>query len=120
MQNRKGTLIIMALANDTTKTLKEIFDMYSDDNGGFSITQIPIRHICDSGYPVSRSQAKRLYFGFDKFKTVILDFKDVDEIGQGFADELFRVYQNKHPHIDLRCINTNESIDRMIRRVTAN
>lgn len=118
MQDRKGTLIIMALANDTPRTLKEIFDMYSDDDGGFSITQIPIKHICDSGYPVSRSQAKRLYFGFDKFKTVILDFKDVEEIGQGFADELFRVYQANHPDTELRCINTNETIDRMIHRAT--
>lgn len=120
MRGMKGTLIIMALANDTTRTLKEIFDMYSDDNGGFTITQIPIKHICDSGYPVSRSQAKRLYFGFDKFKTVILDFKDVEEIGQGFADELFRVYQNNHPEIELRCVNTNEAVERMIRRTTMN
>ena len=118
MQDIKGTLIIMALANDTTRTLKEIFDMYSDDDGGFTITQIPIKHICDSGYPVSRSQAKRLYFGFDKFKTVILDFKDVEEIGQGFADELFRVYPANHPDIELRCINTNETINRMIHRAT--
>ncbi|MGN0377301.1 MAG: STAS-like domain-containing protein [Suilimivivens sp.] len=120
MKNKKGTQIIMALSNDTTRTLKEVFDMYADVDGGFTITQIPIKHICDSGYPVSRSQAKRLYFGFDNFKTVILDFKDVADIGQGFAHELFNVFHKKHPDIELRCINTNENIDRMIYRVTQN
>lgn len=117
-RDKKGTLIILALANSTDRSLKEVFDTYSDVNGGFTITKIPIKRICDSGYPVSRSQAKRLYFGFDKFKKVILDFSGVDEIGQAFAHELFNVFKKNNPEIEIECINENEEIKRMIARVT--
>lgn len=117
-KNQSGTLIVLALANNTDRSLKEVFDMYSSVDGGFTITMIPIKRICDSGYPVSRSQAKRLYFGFDKFEKVILDFNGVDEIGQGFAHELFNVFRNKHPEIEIECINENEEIKKMITRVT--
>lgn len=116
-KNTKGTLIVMALTNETNRTLKEVFDMYSGVDSGFTVTSIPMKRICDSGYPVSRSQAKRLYFGFDKFEKVILDFKGVDEIGQGFAHELFHVFQNKHPEIEIECINTNDEINKMIAHV---
>lgn len=116
-KNKKGTLIVMVLTNETNRSLKEVFDMYSDVDGGFTVTKIPMKKICDSGYPVSRSQARRLYFGFDKFEKVILDFNGVDEIGQGFAHELFNVFQNKHPKIELECINTNDEINKMISHV---
>ena len=116
-KDRDGTLVIMSVFNETNKSLKEGFDMYSSVDGGFTITNIPMKMICDSGYPVSRSQAKRLYFGFDKFKKVILDFTDVDEIGQGFAHELFNVFARKHPEIKLECINTNDAVDKMINHV---
>lgn len=116
-KDKPGTLIIMGLVNESNRSLKEVFDMYSSVDGGFTITNIPMKRICDSGYPVSRSQAKRLYFGFDKFEKVILDFKDVDEIGQAFAHELFNVFAKKHPEIELECINANEDINKMINRV---
>lgn len=116
-KDRKGTVVVMSIVNDADRTLKEVFDMYSSVDGGFTITNIPMKMICDSGYPVSRSQAKRLYFGFDKFEKVILDFNGVDEIGQGFAHELFSVFGKRHPEIELQCINTNEAIEKMIRRV---
>lgn len=113
----KGTLIVMALTNEAKRTLKEVFDMYSSVDGGFTVTSIPMNRICDSGYPVSRSQAKRLYFGFDKFERIILDFQGVDEIGQGFAHELFNVFQKKHPEIKMECINVNDEVQKMISRV---
>lgn len=115
-KDKPGTLIIMGLVNESNRLLKEVFDMYASVDGGFTITNIPMKRICDSGYPVSRSQAKRLYFGFDKFKKVILDFTDVDEIGQAFAHELFNVFAKRHPEVTLECVNTNEDIDRMITR----
>ena len=34
---------------------------------------------------------------FRDFSEVILDFTDVPEIGQPFADEIFRVFKNAHP-----------------------
>jgi len=40
---------------------------------------------------VSRSQAKRLLMGLEKFNTIILDFKGVVSVGQAFVDQVFRV-----------------------------
>lgn len=114
--NQPGTLVMLALSNNSNHQIKEVFDMYSNDNGGFTITRIPIKNVCDTGYPVSRSQAKRLYFGFEKFERVILDFSDVSDIGQAFAHELFYVFARKHPEVDLQFENANESIQKMIYR----
>ncbi len=113
----KGTRIVMALSNFSNQSIKEVFDEYASVDGGFTVSKIPMKKVCDSGYPVSRSQAKRLYFGFEKFKTIILDFKDVDDIGQGFAHELFVVFKRKNPNVELKCVNENENVSRMIAHV---
>jgi hypothetical protein len=48
---------------------------------------------------------------------VILDFDSVPMIGQAFADEVFRVFKNKYPHISIIPINMNDAVEFMIRRV---
>jgi hypothetical protein len=50
---------------------------------------------------VSRSEAKRLLRGLDRFREVVLDFRSVDLVGQGFADEVFRVWATRHPEVAL-------------------
>jgi hypothetical protein len=65
---------------------------------------------------ISRSQAKRLLTRFDRFKEIVLDFQNVDSIGQAFADEIFRVFKNEHPNINLHPVNANEEVMRMIVR----
>ncbi|MHB9338862.1 STAS-like domain-containing protein [Fusobacterium pseudoperiodonticum] len=67
---------------------------------------------------VSRSLARRILSNIDKFKVVFLDFANIETIGQGFADEIFRVFKNKHPEISVIPLNTNEEIDFMIKRAT--
>ena len=111
-----GTTIIMRLSNTSNKTNKEIMDTYSDTDGGFIRTRIPIKNIYPT-YPVSRSQAKRLSHRFESFKEVELDFKGVSEIGQGFAHELFVVYAKKHPEIALIPFNANLDVQKMIHHV---
>ncbi|RKZ32101.1 histidine kinase, partial [bacterium] len=49
--------------------------------------------------------AKRLLNNLDKFKEIILDFEGVNSIGQGFVDEIFRVFANSHPEIEIRIEN---------------
>ena len=111
-----GTAIIMMLSNFTKKTSKEIFDKYADVEGGFKRTRIPLKNIYET-YPVSRSQAKRLSHRLESFEEVELDFYGVDEIGQGFAHELFVKYARLHPEIKLIPVHTNKTIDNMIRHV---
>ena len=65
---------------------------------------------------VSRSQAKRLLARIDRFKIVIFDFEGIDQIGQAFADEVFRVFNNRHPDIQLYFIKTQPDVENMIVR----
>lgn len=53
------------------------------------------------------------------FKTVIFDFAGVEFIGQAFADEIFRVFAQKHPEIQLLTMKINSKVRRMIERAKA-
>ena len=52
----------------------------------------------------------------EKFRIIFLDFTEVNTVGQAFADEIFRVYKNKKPDIQIIPININAEIDFMIKR----
>jgi anti-sigma regulatory factor (Ser/Thr protein kinase) len=112
-----GTAVLMGLNNHTARTLNKIFNEYTSGEIGFTKTVVPVR-LAQYGNDklVSRSQAKRLLDRVDRFKTVLIDFKEVSSIGQAFADEIFRVFRNSHPGIDLYAINTNSGIQDMITR----
>jgi anti-anti-sigma regulatory factor len=56
-------------------------------------------------------------YRLEKFKEVYLDFRDVTDIGQAFADEIFRVFKNDHPNILLIPVNLRPEVARMIQRV---
>lgn len=111
-----GTMIYMKLSNRSKKDIKDIFDQYADVDDGFTKTTIPLRNIYSS-YPVSRSQAKRLYNRLTSFKEVEFDFSDISNIGQGFAHELFVVFHRKHPEVEILVSNANASVQRMINHV---
>jgi anti-sigma regulatory factor (Ser/Thr protein kinase) len=117
-KNSKGTLISMKLRNDTTRTCKEVYDRFvSLDNEPFTRIVIPLRLALESDESlVSRSQAKQLLERTDHFKTVILNFAEVATIGPSFADEIFRVFANKHSQIEIVPINTNKEVMQMIQR----
>ncbi len=115
---QSGTGVFMKLSNISSRTTKQIFDSFtSDDDYGFTKTVVPVR-LAQYGDDklVSRSQAKRLLARIDKFKTVIFDFDDVELIGQAFADEVFRVFANQHPEMELIYINENKVVRQMITR----
>ncbi len=65
---------------------------------------------------MSRSQAKSILLNLNTFTHITLDFTDVRLVGQGFIDEIFRVYQNAHPEISFDYINVNEDMMFMIER----
>jgi hypothetical protein len=110
----------MKIRQDSPRTKKEVFDRYSVDDGefGFSRTVIPVKLLQYEGESlVSRSQAKRLIARFERFKEVILDFRGIMTVGQAFSDEVFRVFRNSHPKVNLIYVNANPEVERMIRRV---
>jgi len=112
-----GTTISFAISKNSNRKLKDIFDKYADDDYGFSRTIVQV-DLLRSGREnlISRSQAKRLVTRFEKFKFIELDFSGVDSIGQAFADEIFRVFQNRYPEIIIEPINTTADVDKMINR----
>lgn len=116
-----GTLVLMRLANDSPCTVKTIFDEFAaPEEYTFEKTVVPVRLAQYEGEKlVSRSQAKRLYQRFERFRHVVLDFKGVAEIGQAFADELFRVFAVAHPGITLAPINMTDAVAQMVRRARA-
>ncbi|MBM6949238.1 STAS-like domain-containing protein [Mordavella massiliensis] len=114
-----GTMAVMMLDNDTKRTSREVFDMYAPLEEGFVKTEIPLREMCPLGDPVARSQARRILRRLEEFREIVFDFRGIDFMGQGFADEVFRVFQHCHPDITLTVVNANASVRGMIRHVTA-
>ncbi len=116
-----GTTVIMAMENDSTRTTREVFDRFAQpDDFSFAKTIVPVRLAQHEGETlVSRSQAKRLTRRFERFETVVLDFSGVEEIGQAFADEVFRVFQAAHPDINMTTANTTDAVNAMISRARA-
>ncbi len=114
-----GTCVFMKLANNSSRMMKEVFDKYASEEGdyGFTKTIIPVK-LAQYGDEllVSRSQAKRLLARIDKFKTVVFDFEGVTTIGQAFSDEMFRVYPNLNPDVEILYVSTNKPVESMIKR----
>lgn len=107
-----GTCVFMSLSNFTNRTAREVFDAFSNEDGSFTTTRIPLKNIFDSA-PVSRSQAKRICNRLESFEEVILDFEDVSWMGQGFAHQIFVVYQNLHPTISIKPIHMSPDVESM-------
>ena len=113
-----GTMVWMKLHNHTARTTGKIFDRYaSGEDYGFNKTVVPVK-LAQYGNEnlISRSQAKRLLGRVELFKVVIFDFSEVSEIGQAFGDEIFRVFAQKHPDIQLTPMHANSAVKRMIER----
>lgn len=112
----EGTAVFMRIGLQSQRTASDVYAQFTDapEDYGFSKTVVPMK-LARYGDEqlVSRSQAKRLIARFDRFRIVILDFDDVQEIGQAFADELFRVYGNAHREVELLPKNMTKQVERM-------
>ncbi|MCH9011825.1 MAG: DUF4325 domain-containing protein [Proteobacteria bacterium] len=113
----QGTAVHMEISTDAGWTTREIFAQYEGDHMRFRKTHVPIKL---GNYPgeqlVSRSQAKRVLARFEEFSEVLLDFQGVEEIGQAFADEIFRVFRNEHPDITIVASRAEPNVRNMIDR----
>ncbi|MBR8217726.1 MULTISPECIES: DUF4325 domain-containing protein [Burkholderia] len=119
--SREGTWVMMAHGNHTERLLTDVFDEFAQaDEYTFSKTIVPVR-LARMGAEslVSRSQAQRLLARVDRFKVVLFDFRDVETVGQAFADEIFRVYANAHPEVELVPVHVSPQVEQMITRATA-
>jgi anti-sigma regulatory factor (Ser/Thr protein kinase) len=122
-EGNSGTEVTMKIRTDSKRTISEVFNSFAAPGNDYSFTktQFPVRlaKLGDENL-ISRSQAKRLLTHLEPFKEVVLDFTGVDIVGQSFADEIFRVFQNAHPEVKINHVGANIDITNMIRRVKAN
>jgi hypothetical protein len=65
---------------------------------------------------ISRSEARRLMQGLDRFQEIVVDFRGVEEVGQGFVDEVFRVRPSQHPGHVVSPANMAGPVEAMVRR----
>ncbi|MBK6402623.1 MAG: DUF4325 domain-containing protein [Rhodocyclaceae bacterium] len=112
----EGTAVFMRMSLKCERTTSDVYQQFTNapEDFDFSRTVVPMK-LAKFGDEqlISRSQAKRLIARFDRFRTVILDFDGVQEIGQAFADELFRVYGRSHPGVELLPSNMTPQVERM-------
>ena len=112
-----GTIVIMEIENDTSVSPRQVFEKYAPAGVGFVRTYLPLERISTFGELSARSQARRVIYRLDRFRQIELDFKNVDFMGQAFADELFRIFQSKYPYIQLYVLNANETVSGMIQYI---
>lgn len=111
-----GTKVLFVIDANTKKTLTDLFSRYTDDSFTFSKTGVNVGLYRGGAEYVSRSQARRIMTGLEKFETIELDFKGIDSIGQAFGDEVFRVWHFDHPGTRVIPRNANDNVMFMIRR----
>ena len=114
---RKGTAVIFEIRRDSRTRLDRVFEEFAPEayDYRFEKTRVMVK-LLQTEY-VSRSEAKRLLHNLDKFSEVELDLRGVGQVGQGFADEVFRVFASDHPGTRIRAVNADESVAAMIRHV---
>jgi hypothetical protein len=116
VDNASGTSVICQIDPQTGRDLSAIFHEFTND---FAFTRTrPVVKLFEVGTPfVSRSEARRLLDGLDvDFETVEVDFTGVSDVGQGFVDELLRVWPQSHPGKAVIPTNMNPAVEFMVER----
>ena len=108
----EGTWVSMKIHPQAPQILQNEFDKYGH---AFVKTQVSLSLLKYEGEElISRSQARRLLARLDQFEEVVLDFEGIAMIGHSFADEIFRVYQNANPKIEIITMSTTPEIEKVI------
>jgi len=117
---KRGTRVIFKIKTDSDRHLNDVFKKYTNINNnsdyGFDKTEIRVKLYTSGGVHISRSQARRILEGLEKFKVILLDFENVPLVGQAFVDEIYRVFQNAHPDILIQEENMSEGVQFMVER----
>jgi anti-sigma regulatory factor (Ser/Thr protein kinase) len=115
----KGTSVHFEIVLPARIKPVEVFRKYTNENFAFDRSSLNVKLFDTGDSYVSRSQAKRLLHSMENFKSIELDFTGVKTVGQAFADEVFRVFKNLHPEINITYKIANEDVEFMIARAVA-
>ena len=115
---RKGTLVRCEIRKDTDDSLLKVMARYSNpETKKLDRTTLSVELFQGDREFVSRTEAKVIGASLEGFDVIELDFSGIEQIGQGFADQLFRVWLNDHPTARLVPLNANNAIMAMIEAV---
>jgi anti-sigma regulatory factor (Ser/Thr protein kinase) len=116
---RLGTSIYLAIQLDTPRTLDAVLRAHSLEGGyQFDRTEVPLHLLGGEARTLaSRADARRVAARLGGFRRAELSFDGVDDIGHGFADELFRVFQRDNPGLLLVPVGMNRGVQAMVASV---
>lgn len=111
----EGTDVQFEIERSSRRRLENAFAEFAPEEYDFQFQKTRMLvHLLRRDY-VSRSEAKRLLVNLEKFREVRLDFRKVESVGQGFADEVFRVFAERHPEIKIVAENASKPVMAMLR-----
>jgi anti-sigma regulatory factor (Ser/Thr protein kinase)/biotin operon repressor len=118
VRNRRhleGTDVRFSVRRSARQRLEAVFAEFAPAEFDYEFlrTQVHVK-LLQRRY-VSRSEAKRLLANLDRFRRIELDFRDVETVGQGFADEVFRVFASRHPQIEFEVRHASPAVAAMLR-----
>lgn len=117
---RRGTRVVLTVATGRLPALREVFGPYTDaESLRFVRTRTTVKLGGVGTGLISRSEARRLVQRLTEFTHVTLDFSGIDVVGQGFCDEVFRVFARRHPQITLEPVGMNDAVAFMVARARA-
>jgi biotin operon repressor/anti-sigma regulatory factor (Ser/Thr protein kinase) len=116
----RGTSARFELSRQSRKKLSSVFAQYAPEEFEYKFERTKVLVNLFKDDLISRSEARRLLQGLDQFREVVLDFSGVKSLGQGFVDEIFRVFQNNHPEIQIKVENLTPNLVPFIRHVVDN
>ncbi len=116
----RGTEVTIRVSRSARRKLADVFSEFAPEEYDFHFEKsiVTVRFFAQEF--VSRSEARRLLARLDQFREIMLDFRGVRSIGQGFADEIFRVFAASHPRIVLKRVNVDPALEAVIRHVVDN
>ena len=112
-----GTFVHFSIQRNARQKLEAVFGEFAPREYDFQFqkTRVLVK-LLQEDY-VSRSEARRLLANLEKFREIVLDFRDVRSVGQGFADEVFRVFANRNPGVVIQSEHAPAAVMAMIRHV---
>lgn len=117
---RRGTRVELVVIPGHVPRLEDVFAAFTDpETLRFTRTRATIKLAGLGKTLVSRSEAKRLVARLTDFRHAVLDFSGVEVAGQGFCDEVFRVFARAHPDVTLEPVGMNDTVAFMVNRARA-
>jgi hypothetical protein len=117
---KKGTQVTLTVVPGHVPKLADVFAAHTDNETlEFTRTRSTIKLGAFGKTLLSRSEAKRVTERLVEFRHAVLDFSGVDVVGQGFCDQVFRVFAREHPGVTLEPVGMNDAIAFMVGRARA-